>query len=990
MQRIAHLLLLLALACPALGQVIFPEFTVQDVDWNSGVHRVDMTRRILATPDPELPVVSRGTADVEFISGTEVHLTPGFHAGGFTGDGHFRAWIDQGVEELAITDLYPSPNGVDSVLHVNRWEKLELGLVLPLGYQNAIDSFFVHYYSNGPAGLSTPSQVDRMHDLNPYADDSLQLVMTLVKPSGTQTLKWGFFMREATWETSVADTNTAHLIEDTVDPLQHYYIRFRVAPDEEGPWQFSISLKANHTINAIGDTLPTEQYTGYDFVCDPPLPDNNGHLRVNPANRKILQFETGRSFFGLGTNIADWRRDISIADNNYQRRDHNNLLTSMKLLHEVGGNYARMYLMPKLFTPELVNLGVYDQYMSGPVCANGSGAGNNGNCQYHCWAYDQMLDQARTNGIYVQLCIDPYSFGGVGGEDRSWGLNPYSIYFMKPFPQTPPLNRWDLKRLYYTNDTNGIPQRDSGVFYYWKRKYKYLMARWGYSVNIASIEPFNEIDQSSSYFSRTVTRSCAESNGAWQADTALPSTIDSWLTDISQYVRGAVDLQDPVRSPLGESKKLFLMSYAYDDPDRPDRETFYKPFYNQSVDLMDAHMYLYPTQANSDEPDGGLKWAVDHVHGFLDRTDPGDFPDKPFNSGEFNYFASWQVNPNNSIGVDPYFLNYDVSFHNELWAGAFSGQFATGTSWQWERIFWWPNALQAPQAETNDPQYLINNPMGYSSNLGYTNVINLGGIPKPIVNCRLHHHFKPLAELLAHPSWQPYDFLNGVFTTHAVFDTTAGHDLEAYYLMDADSTVAIGWVHNRNAWVMNNYYLRNNRQNLLGCVPPDSSVMTLTGFRRNSPYTITWFSTRTNSTVFPPQMDTTSNNSGELTVDLGVYFGGIANNYLDTLQSDYAFIVTTAPFTKSRHVNTGEAPKSEVAWDFELFPNPTTDQLFLNFVDINPKWIVIFDVSGRRVFSQSSVTSRIHTLNVGHFAHGVYWVRVDDGLHRSVKKFIVH
>lgn len=52
------------------------------------------------------------------------------------------------------------------------------------------------------------------------------------------------------------------------------------------------------------------------------------------------------------------------------------------------------------------------------------------------------------------------------------------------------------------NIGTGSVGKDRGAFYYWKRKYKYIMSRWGYSVNIAAIEPFNEIDHMLSYETR--------------------------------------------------------------------------------------------------------------------------------------------------------------------------------------------------------------------------------------------------------------------------------------------------------------------------------------------------------------------------------------------------------------------------------------------------------------------------------------------------------
>ena len=91
------------------------------------------------------------------------------------------------------------------------------------------------------------------------------------------------------------------------------------------------------------------------------------------------------------------------------------------------------------------------------------------------------------NNIHVQLCIDPYP-PIIGYENFIWGNHAYMINFIEPYPQAPPLNKYDLKRFFF--DDGDPSNTESGVFYYWKRKYKYIMSRWGYSVNVAAIEPF--------------------------------------------------------------------------------------------------------------------------------------------------------------------------------------------------------------------------------------------------------------------------------------------------------------------------------------------------------------------------------------------------------------------------------------------------------------------------------------------------------------------
>ncbi|HRO41098.1 MAG TPA: hypothetical protein PLY76_14195, partial [Flavobacteriales bacterium] len=494
----------LPLSIQLMAQVAYPPFVVQDETWTSGTHHVAVTQPVLAPGSDARPLSISGTADAELKSGNAVHLAPGFHAGHFSNNGYFHAYIDPTLGapgDVVVIAPDPATHISGNVLHVNKWEKLEVGLQLPQMYKAAIDSFFMHYYADPlDPYVATPANVDPVHDLNPYADDSLQVVMTLTKPDGTQAMKWGFFMREEKWSSTAP---TALLAEDPDDPFHPYPVRFRLAPDMEGPWQCTISIKAPHTTTLGNAPLNDLHYTGYSFVCEPPLPDNHGPMQVNQVNRRTLQFEDGTAFLGMGTNMADlhhWQwggLPPGIWWSTFYKRDFDVMQQSMDQLASVGGNYMRMFLLRHIFAPEWVNLGVYDAFKVAPTCQQQNFPdscdvqltdGFTGNCQSQCWAFDQMVDKARENNIYLQLCIDPYTTG-FGYETFLWGPHPYVRNFVEPSSATRPYN---VREFFFAGGNTA--NTDHGVFYYWKRKYKYIMSRWGYAVHIPIIEPFNEVD----------------------------------------------------------------------------------------------------------------------------------------------------------------------------------------------------------------------------------------------------------------------------------------------------------------------------------------------------------------------------------------------------------------------------------------------------------------------------------------------------------------
>src|SRR5690606_19497294 len=102
-------LLTLLLSCPVMGQVAYPPYMVQDVYWTSGTHHVGVSPQLLSPGSPAQPVTISGDAVGEFVSGTSVRLAKGFHAGAFTGNGSFHAWIDEGLEPGRVVLIAPDP-----------------------------------------------------------------------------------------------------------------------------------------------------------------------------------------------------------------------------------------------------------------------------------------------------------------------------------------------------------------------------------------------------------------------------------------------------------------------------------------------------------------------------------------------------------------------------------------------------------------------------------------------------------------------------------------------------------------------------------------------------------------------------------------------------------------------------------------------------------------------------------------------------------------
>lgn len=992
MQRHLFLLLRMALAGPLMAQTPWPPLCIQDADWTSGTHHTSVTQPIEAPCSPSALYSASASADVVLVSATEVHLADGFHAGDFSGNGQFHAHIDEALgapADLMLITSDPATHIVDGLVHVAKWEKLEMGLRLPQAYRAAIDSFFVHYYPNAPSNYtSDPGNLDRPHDLNPYADDSLLLTVRLTNPLGVESTRWGFYMKQGKWSGS---SGQAKPMEDTTSTLNPYAVHFRITPDMEGPWEFEVRIEAPHTTTVTGVPLAALHYTGYSFVCDPPLEDNHGYLQVNQNNRRVLQFEDGTPYFGLGVNMDGGRRTLGYWWD-YYRHDFRKMKESMGQLSDVGGNFMRIMLLERFLAPEWMNLGVYDAYLATSPCEPDQGVPNMpGNGQFESWVFDSLLFLAREKDIYLQVCLEANS-PTIGAEGYGWGNHPYVRQFLEPRRDTAS-GLYDVKEYFYTGADSA--NTESGVFYYWKRRYKYMLARWGWSVNLAVLEPFNEIDQMLTYDDFTVSDACDETKLSWPKDTLLPAYVSAWFTDMAHYVRDPVDTNDLAHSPLGDARQLFLASYAYSNPSYAEAHRFYSTFSNPQVDLIDAHMYTWPDTSEQGVPDHRIQEHFDKVQGFRDAfpyPDADSVDRKPIAAGELNHSTTLTLyaSPADTIGVgyefEQLFHNYDVSFHNELWSGAFSGKWATGTTWLWHRVFWWEGALQNPPPDPANTWQTT----PFSNAPGVRNVLDLGIMGyDSIENKSIYHNFKPLADLLNNVNLQTSEFFTWDLIPHKVYDY--GGQVECYYLMNDSRSMAIGWVHNLNAWGMNNFYLRKDIQNFLGCTDPDTQTVSLPGFVEDQEFHITWFPTRMNGTV-PANDSVMSTSDGTVTLDFSDHaMHGIASNYLDTIHSDYAFVVAFDPVVRSMLAgaetdNTTSFPD----WDFSIYPNPARETLrVLLPADETPRNIALLDLPGRQVYLRKGLLGPSFDVPIGNLAKGTYCVKVSDAMTFKMKVLIV-
>ncbi len=108
-----------------------------------------------------------------------------------------------------------------------------------------------------------------------------------------------------------------------------------------------------------------------------------------------------------------------------------------------------------------------------------------------------------------------------------------------------------------------------------------------------------------------------------------------------------------------------------------------------------------------------------------------------------------------------------------------------------------------------------------------------------------------------------------------------------------------------------------------------------------------------------------------------------------TLSADSAGC-TVASVTKTITIQTCVGIESVLSSQIEMFPNPTTGLVYLNFSEVGNKQgiINIYDIRGAVVLSESvnTVENSQKTLNISNLSDGVYFVRIQLGEEMAMKK----
>jgi hypothetical protein len=304
-----------------------------------------------------------------------------------------------------------------------------------------------------------------------------------------------------------------------------------------------------------------------------------GFIRKNSTN--YLGFDDGSQYIPVGEDMA-WQ-DANVYVN------FNSWLTK---LSDNKGNFIRLW-MP--------DWGIGLEWKNG----NNGFAGLKQYKQTSGYYLDWLLDFCKQKNVYAMVSLDHH--GQVSTTtDAEWANNPYNNANGGPCVST-----WD----FFT---------DTLAKSLIKNRFRYIIARYGWSKNIMCWELFNEVEWTDNF-------------------TAHKADISTWHDEMAKYIK-ATDV----------NQHLVTTSYAMDNNDPV---TWNLP----SIDFTQTHYYVGSPNLESVLSAG--------ITDYLSKYN------KPSLNGEFGLGGNANLST-----IDP----NGLYIHNALWGTAFSGAMGPAMSWWWD------------------------------------------------------------------------------------------------------------------------------------------------------------------------------------------------------------------------------------------------------------------------------------------------------------------
>lgn len=394
---------------------------------------------------------------------------------------------------------------------------------------------------------------------NPFDPAEIKVKAVFTSPTSRSLTVRGFY-HQGFSRSGFPDT-------ETLTPTEAAW-KVRFTPDEVGAWTYELT--------AVDSTTGTGVSGLQSFDCVGSA--QRGFVRKSGKDDRYFEYDDGTQFVPVGSNVswALWPGYTYLYDQ------------WLPEMAAQGANYARYWMCSWYHGIE---------WLDTPL-------GDYTNRQDHAWRLDYDIELARAEGIQVMLCL--VNHGSVSTWcNPEWDDNPY-------------------------NWTNGGPCGAAGEFFtdaaaraYFKRRLRYIVARWGYAPNLIW-ELFNEADLTDGYVS-------------------APAAVAAWHGEMAAYVRNLDD------------RHMIATSFCHSDND--------PAVWNMpDMDFTQFHDYADPVA-----PEDSQRAIIADYR--------ADYPTKPVFGGEFGFWRD-----GDSVVKDP----GGIHFHNGMWGSVLSEAAGASALWWWD------------------------------------------------------------------------------------------------------------------------------------------------------------------------------------------------------------------------------------------------------------------------------------------------------------------
>lgn len=407
----------------------------------------------------------------KITANSQISIKPGVHLGAFNTDGGTHLKITPKAPFDVAVMNYPN---LDAVL---KYEKFELGIELPQDILEKVTNFI------------NKEQVSNSEKINPYLDWELRVFAEFSQIGEAPIIIDGFFTKEfEVWNLADWNTESLPLPADGLSYTKEEYLslggwdelptdfpfRIRFAPPSIGDWKVVVKILKN------GDELES-----IPFVFHVIESGNKGYMS---AGKRFLKYDN-HTFYPIGLNHCwpetDINLDQEMLDNNiYVYPDGNTVSftegsrpyivaprvyqkyrSRMDDFADNGANYLRTIMCPSSTEIEWEELGNYTKRLSSAQ------------------EMDQILEKAKERSLFLHWNLQLH---------YSFQLKEYAYYRNWTWDDEIDGNLFCYRTLIESDFPPDFFIDEEAKMYY-KQRLRYVLARWGYSTNIAVWELFSEI-----------------------------------------------------------------------------------------------------------------------------------------------------------------------------------------------------------------------------------------------------------------------------------------------------------------------------------------------------------------------------------------------------------------------------------------------------------------------------------------------------------------